>query len=246
MPKLFNQVTSRQGLIVYGGEASSDYGMVVAEAPAFDKPTRRAEVFTVPGRNGSIIFQENAFDDVTRSYKVWVAEDSGDLAEKVNAFTSWLYSKKGYQRLEDSFEPDVFRLGYYNGSGDVSNEFMQYGEATVSFTCRPERFYKSGEDAVSVSNGDKIYNPTKFDSKPLIHIEGTGSVSVSIGGTVITATVTDYINIDCERMNAYRLPAENKNDQITGTFPTIKPGTNSIVITGTVTKVEITPKYFTI
>ena len=123
---------------------------------------------------------------------------------------------------------------------------MQYGEATVSFTCRPERFYKSGEDAVSVSNGDKIYNPTKFDSKPLIHIEGTGSVSVSIGGTVITATVTDYINIDCERMNAYRLPAENKNDQITGTFPTIKPGTNSIVITGTVTKVEITPKYFTI
>ena len=246
MPKLFNQVTSRHGLIVYGGEASSDYGMVVAEAPAFDKPTRRAEVFTVPGRNGSIIFQENAFDDVTRSYKVWVAEDSGDLAEKVNAFTSWLYSKKGYQRLEDSFEPDVFRLGYYNGSGDVSNEFMQYGEATVSFTCRPERFYKSGEDAVSVSNGDKIYNPTKFDSKPLIHIEGTGSVSVSIGGTVITATVTDYINIDCERMNAYRLPAENKNDQITGTFPTIKPGTNSIVITGTVTKVEITPKYFTI
>ena len=246
MPKLFNQATNRLGLVVYGGEASSDYGMVVAEAPAFDKPTRRAEVFSVPGRNGSVLFQEDAFDDVTRSYKVWLAEDSGDLAEKVNAFTSWLYSKKGYQRLEDSFEPDVFRLGYFNGSGDVSNEFMQYGEATVSFTCRPERFYKSSEDAVSVSNGDKIYNPTKFDSKPLIHIEGSGSVSVSIGGTVITATVADYINIDCERMNAYRLPAENKNSQITGTFPTIKPGTNNIIITGTVTKVEITPRYFTI
>ena len=246
MAKLYNSGTNKQGLIVYGGEASSDYGMVIAEAPAFDKPTKRVEVFTVPGRNGSILFQDGSYDDVVRSYNVWLADDDGDFVEKVAAFSAWLYSKSGYQRLEDSFEPDVFRLGYYNGSGDVSNEFMQYGEATVSFTCRPERFLKSGDKAVTVSNGSSIYNPTRFESKPLIHIEGSGLVSLSIAGTVIKATITDYINIDCERMNAYRLPAENKNDKITGTFPTIKPGTNSIATTGSVTKVEITPKYFTI
>ena len=41
MAKLFNELTNRQGLIVYGGEASSDYGMVIAEAPSFDQPTRK-------------------------------------------------------------------------------------------------------------------------------------------------------------------------------------------------------------
>ena len=246
MPNILNELTNRRGLIVYGGETSSDYGIVVGEVPSFDKPTRRSNVFNVQGRNGSIIFQDGSFDDVTRSYKVWVAEDNNNLADKVNAVSAWLYSKKGYQRLEDSFEPDVFRLAYYNGSGNVSNELMTVGETTLSFVCRPERFLKSGEEVVSVTNGDSINNPTRFEAKPLIHIEGTGTVSVKIGGKTITASITDYINIDCDRLNAYRLPSENKNADVTGTFPTIPEGVNTITLTGSITKCEITPRYYTI
>lgn len=246
MPNLFNEFTNKQGLIVYGGVASSDYGIVVGEAPSFDKPNRRANVYPIQGRNGSILFQDGSFEDVTRSYKIWVAEESGDLADKVNAISGWLYSLTGYQRLEDSFEPDVFRLAYINNIGNFSNEMMQYGTATLSFTCRPERFLKSGEDIQTVTNGDELNNPTRFESKPLIHIEGSGTVSVGIGGKTITASISDYINIDCDRLNAYRLPSENKNTDITGTFPTIATGINAITLTGTITKCEITPRYFTI
>ena len=95
-------------------------------------------------------------------------------------------------------------------------------------------------------NGDKINNPTRFASKPLIHIEGSGTVTITCGGKTMSASVTDYINIDCEQMNAYRLPAENKNSQISGSFPTIEPGINTVGITGTVSLCTITPKYFTI
>ena len=70
MAELFNEFTNRRGLLVYGGEASSNYGMVIAEAPSFDKPTRKNTVYNVPGRNGAIIFQEDAFEDITRSYRV--------------------------------------------------------------------------------------------------------------------------------------------------------------------------------
>ena len=247
MPNLlFNEFTNKQGLIVYGGVASSDYGIVVSEAPSFDKPNRRANVYPIQGRNGSILFQDGSFDDVTRSYKVWVAEDSGDLTDKVNAISGWLYSLTGYQRLEDSFEPDIFRLAYINNIGNFSNEMMQYGETTLSFTCRPERFLKTGEEIQTVTNGDEINNPTLFESKPLIHIEGSGTVSVGIGSKTMTASVSDYINIDCDRLNAYRLPSENKNANVSGTFPTIATGTNTITLTGTITKCEITPRYFTI
>lgn len=248
--------TSRQGLIVYGGEASDDYGIVVSEAPVFDKPVRKTEVFNVPGRNGSILFQQNAYDDVTRSYNVFLTtvlgEDSGgditsDLPSKVNAVTAWLFSKTGYQRLEDDFERDTFRLAYYSGGNEFTDRLLMAGEATLTFTCRPERFYKNAESAVIVVTGDTMSNPTKFASKPLIHIEGTGTVTVSIGGETITAKdLVDYINIDCDRMDAYRLTSENRNDKISGTFPTIKPGSNTITITGTTTKVTITPRYFTI
>lgn len=244
----YKTLTNRQGLLVWGGEASADYGMVIAEAPAFDKPVKRTDVFAVPGRNGSILFQDGSFEDVTRSYNVWIAERTGNLADRINAFTAWLYSKSGYTRLEDNFEPDVYRLAYFSGSNDISNELTQYGQTTLTFTCRPERFLKSGEDPVSVTNGDKLTNITRFASKPLIHIEAAGTVNVTINGITVTATVTDYINIDCERMNAYRLPSENLNDKITGAFPVIVPGTNSvgITVTGTLTAVTITPRYFTI
>ena len=125
---------------------------------------------------------------------------------------------------------------------------MQYGETTIQFICRPERFYKSAEDPIEVTSGDSMYNPTKFKSKPLIHIETASeqTVTVSINGHTITAEVDDYINIDCERMNAYRQAGENKNTDISGEFPTIDPGVNGIVITGTVSEVTITPRYFTV
>jgi phage-related protein len=125
---------------------------------------------------------------------------------------------------------------------------MQAGETTLQFTCRPERFFKSGETEITVSNGDKLVNATNYTAKPLIYIEvpAEETVTVSIGGKSIVANVDDYIYIDSERMNAYRTAAENMNSEVSGTFPTIAPGENGIGITGTVTKVTIIPRYFTI
>lgn len=251
MPNFYPSLTNRQGLIVWGGVASTDYGMVVSQAPAYDKPTRRVEAVTVPGRNGSILFDEGAFSDTTRTYNVFITEDtvhSVPLSDRVNNLTAWLFSKVGYTRLEDNFEPDVFRLAYYSGGNDVTNELMQYGESELTFTCRPERFLKSGTTAIEVDDGDTITNPTAFASKPLIYIEANGEVELSINGVTIKAEVDDYLYIDCETMNAYRLTAENKNSKIRGDFPVIAPGANGIGInvTGTLVGVEITPRYFTI
>lgn len=248
MPKLFDSSTNKQGVIVYGGESSDNYGMVVAEAPAYERPKRKETIYTVPGRNGVIVFQDDAWEDVTREYSVWLAEgDGASLAQKVDAFEAWLNSKKGYQRLEDNFEPDVYRLAYYSGGDGFTNNLTQYGEASLHFTCRPERFLVSGETPVTVTDGSALINPTKYASKPLIHIEADNqTVSVTINGKTITALVSDFINIDCETMDAYRLPVENKNSNISGSFPTIAPGNNTVAITGNASLVTITPRYFTI
>ena len=245
-----------QGVITYDSVASTGYGIVVSEAPVFERPRRKQSTFTVPGRNGDVVFQEDAWEDVTRSYNVWLAEDvtedsggvkSGYLVEKVDAYEAFLNSKKGYKRLTDNFEPDVYRLAYYSGGDSFSNELTQYGRATLRFTCRPERFLVSGETAINVTNGYTLTNPTKFTAKPLIHIEASNqTITVTINGKTITAVVADYINIDCERMNAYRLATENKNSDISGSFPTIAPGNNTVAITGTFTKCTVTPNWFTI
>lgn len=249
MPKLFNQATDKQGLLVFNGEASRDYGIVVAEAPTFERPVRKQQVFTVPGRNGAVVFQQDAWEDVPRVYKVWLAQSGVlPLNQSVDAFMGWLNSSTGYQRLEDSFEPEVFRLGYYSGGNDFTNEMTQYGESELTFTCRPERFYKSGEEAITVTDGLQWINPTRFTAKPLIKIEVASSTTIAftIEGVGFTVQVADYIYIDCEKMNAYRLPTENKNDKVSGDFPVLIPGQNTFHVTGTVSKVTVTPRTYTI
>lgn len=248
MPNLFNQFTNKQGLIVFGGEASSDYGMVVAHAPSFERPARKQTIYNVPGRSGSILFQEDAWEDITRNYQVWLAYDANTpLVDKVDALMAWLNSKTGYTRLEDNFEPDVYRLAYYSGGNTFTNDLTMKGEATLTFTCNPKRFLKSGETAETVTNGSAMVNPTKFKAKPLIHIEGSGNITIGTGGNTLTITgLTDYINIDCERMTSYRLPSENKNSLVSGSFISLAPGSSTIAITGNTTKVTIKPNYFTI
>lgn len=248
MAETFNEFTNKQGLIVYGGESSADYGMVVSEAPAFERPTRKQTIVSVPGRNGAILFQEDAFEDVVRTYKVWMVKDDGkDLTDTIDGAMAWLYSLTGYQRLEDNFEPDVFRLAYFNGGANVSNELMQYGETTLSFTCRPERFYKDGEQEITLTDGVSINNPTRFASKPLLYVEGSGSITISISGTSIVVTEDGTgTYIDCETMNAYTSAGVNANTNISGDFPTVEPGINTIGITGTVTTCTIIPRYYTI
>ena len=255
MPNFLDGV-NKQGLITFGGVRSDNYGMVVSEAPSFDRPTRKQTVFTVPGRNGSALFQEDAWNDTTRVYNVWIDEDLqedsggntfGSLAERINAFEAALNSEKGYQMLWDSFEPDTYRQAYYSGGDNFSNNMMAYGQATLTFTCRPERYFVNLV-TLNITNGGTVNNPTKFKAKPLIYIKVTtpSTVTVAISGETISAEVTDYIYIDCDDMNAYRQSAENMNNKISGVFPTLKPGNNTIVVTGSPQKVELQPRWYTI
>ena len=239
--------TNEQGLIVYDGLNSTSYGIVVGRAPSFDKPARKGSAVSVPGRNGNVLFQEDAFEDIPRSYPIWIAEKGQDtLAKRVSDFTDAIYSKKGYLQLTDNFEPDIFRLAYFPGGQNFSNELTMYGESTLQFICRPERFLKTGATAVEVVDGATLTNSTHYTAKPLIYIQTASeqTVEISIGGKTIVAEVEDYLYIDCETMNAYRLATENKNSEISGDFPVILPGANTVGIDGTVTKVKITPRYY--
>ncbi len=250
MPNSFIKGINKRGLLIYDGRASSDFGMVVTDAPAFNQPVRKGTAYTVPGRNGVILQQQDAFEDVSATYDVALNIFDGyemDISETINAFNAWLLSKRGYLRLEDSFNPNCYRLAYYNGGTSVENSFMMYGKAKLSFMCRPEKYLKSAETPVDALSGASLFNPTAYASKPLIRIEGAGNGSLNINGkTLDVSGLTDYIVIDTETMNAYREPMENMNNHIAGDFSTLASGSNAIAFTGGIVRVLITPRYYVI
>lgn len=250
MPNSFIKGINKRGLLIYDGRASSDFGMVVTDAPAFNQPVRKGTAYTVPGRNGVILQQQDAFEDVSATYDVALNIFDGydeDINETVNAFNAWLMSKKGYLRLEDSFNPNYYRLAYYNGGVSIENSFMMFGKAKLSFMCRAEKYLKSAETPVDALNGMIIYNPTAYTAKPLIRIEGAGNGSLTINGkTLDVKGLGDYIIVDTETMNASREPSENMNNHIEGDFPLLASGSNAIAFTGGIIRVLITPRYYVI
>lgn len=111
-----------------------------------------------------------------------------------------------------------------------------------------------GQNNVWADSGDvevKLFptlnNPTDRNAKPFLKVTGSGNGTVVLNGYVINITgMTDYLYIDCESQNCFRLLAENKNNLITLTngFPELKPGENAVGWTGGVTNVEIVPRWW--
>ena len=58
--------------------------------------------------------------------------------------------------------------------------------------------------------------------------------------------IVDYLNIDCDKMDVYRLSSENRNNLMSGTFPVLFEGENSITISGGISSVTITPRFWVI
>jgi len=230
--------------ITFGGEQIPAY---IASVPVMPRPSRKGTVTQIAGTNREVVEMEYAWDSYDQTYTMVVGDGSDDcVGEAIDAVARVLY-KDGWQKLTDSYDSDHFRLAYFKESWEVENRYTRLGKFDITFHCRPERFLTTGETPVAVTSGGTITNPTTYKAKPLIHIEGSGSGTLTVNGTTMSFTgIVDYLNIDCDTMNVYRLASENRNNLMTGDFPVLNSGSNSVAFTGGITSVTITPRWWII
>lgn len=228
--------------ITFGGELVPAY---VASAPAIVKPVRKMTVTQIAGTNRELVEMEDAWETYEQTYTMFVGDGSEDCTEEALMDVAKVLYKSGWQTLVDDYDSEHFRLAYYQGGLEAENRYTRLAKFDITFICRAERFLNSGNTAVSVASGGSITNPTTFASKPLIHITGSGSGTLTVAGVTMSFTgITDYLNIDCDTMNVYRLASENKNSLMTGDFPVLKSGSNTVSFTGGITGCTITPRWW--
>lgn len=178
-----------EDMILFNGRSSTDFEMIVTEYPVLSRGVRRGDAYQIAGRNGTEIREDDTFENYTMTYKVAFPEDRGPSVTTAE-IARWLLGSSGFCRLEDTFEPDFYRLARYAGPLNVSQLLDKCGEAPLAFDCQPERYLKSGEKAVTLfenvdlihdSHGvsTTIHNPTAFDAAPLIRFTGTGSFVIT-------------------------------------------------------------------
>jgi phage-related protein len=226
---------------IFGNIDSRDCGVYISRNGVYNAPEREYNVVSVPGRNGDLIIDSGRYKNITLTYKAFIVSD---FAQNIGALRSVLLSQNGYKRLEDSYNPDEFRQAYFQGGINVSPRKQgDAGEFDLSFICKPQRFLKSGDEEIEITIEGSVQNPTPFPAKPLITVNGNGTLYWG-DEEIVVESGFDSITIDSELCDCYH-NSQNANDLVTfssGNFPLLQPGLTEIGWEGD--DMTIIPRYF--
>ena len=191
-------------MISWAGRSSDDVHVIVERYPSVTLAARKMDAQSVPGRNGDLIFPQEAFDNYVQPYNIYVSAERIRLPRAMREVASWLCGPKGYQKLEDSYDVETYRRAYYAGPLDVESVLHKFGRATIEFNCQPQRFLRVGDLAVQAVQGQVLLNPTAFAALPLITVTGTGGGTLTVGDVTVTinSMPRGVIVLDSDTQNA--------------------------------------------
>lgn len=232
----------------FGSICSLDYDIILEGVEIRKTPKRDVVFQSVAGRDGDLIIDNHRWYNTEATYFCAIPTGFG---EKFDYFINALLTQTGYQRLDDSIYPGVYRMGIVIDS--ISPDVMRRnktGRFDVTFLCKPQRYLKSGDYKTTYETPITLHNSYGGTAKPLITVHGTGPGTLTVGGVIVEIkALADQITLDCEIGNAYRqvgnAAPENKNlDIYAPVFPELPPGENPISWTGGITSIDIIPRWW--
>ena len=163
---------------IFDGKKSKDFNIYVSGTGVYDAPERDVDLVEIPGRDGALVIDNGRYKNITVTYPASAHDvTQADFSQKIEALRNFLTSRIGYKRLEDEYNLDEFRMGIYKSGLQVDPSLHgKAGEFSLVFDCKPQRFLKSGEAPTEFTADGKIYNPTYYESSPLLEVEGRGEV----------------------------------------------------------------------
>ena len=161
----------------YNGHSSEEFGIRIEKKPVLNRSARKFQSASVPGRNGNIYQLEDAWSEVIQPYEIFAGEkEEGAAVPSFTAIMEWLNSAAGYTKLQDTYDPDHYRMAVFVDSTNIASTWHDFGRATINFRCRPEHYI--AQDPLEVENGDIITNETNHVAHPLITLTGEGAHSL--------------------------------------------------------------------
>ena len=236
----------------FDGINSKQYGVYISGTAVFNAPERDVEMIEIPGRNGAYALDRRRFSNIEVTYPSGIFGDTdADFAQGISDLRNALASRVGYCRLEDEYNTNEYRLAVYKSGLEVEPAALKAGEFEIIFDCKPQRFLTSGETAQAVASGSTITNPTLFDAKPLIAVDGYGELSIGdYTVTIAQPETATTIYIDCDIMESYQevggeIQPVNSIITLSGhEYPVLVPGSNEITFGAGISSVTITPRWW--
>ena len=243
------------GIVKFNGTTTKDLGLIVQFVPSYKTAEKVYNSVNIPGRNGELIIGKGSYQNVERSYSFAKVYRIGqDLPLSASAIMAWLNSADGYARLEDSYEPEYYRMAIYKDEGELYDYYNTATTLDVTFICKPERWLKSGEYEQQIQSGTQLYNPTAFKAKPIIKFTTKPNLQtiINIGDITITVKslpVAKNIIVDCENYECYSDNNELLNSQLvlnSGAFPYLEGSCGTTITYSNADNFSIQPRWWTL
>lgn len=170
--------------ITFGGLDSAFFDIWLSGEGTFAAPERDVKKVSVPGRNGDLMIDGGKWENIDVTYPAYIHTD---FFNKFEEFRKEICRKRGYQRLEDTYHPDEFRMGILTDGLNPNNfvNFYRSGQFDITFNCKPQRFLKSGEQPIQILSPLVFTNtwstmrlPIYDDLKITAHSADTLSITV--------------------------------------------------------------------
>ena len=209
-------------------------GLLICELPPIAKPQMRVKETVIDGVDGSII-EELGYESYDKTISVGL-KIGADVDEIIEYFT-------GNGEITFSNEPNKYYKARIIKGIDYSR-LARYRVAKVTFRVQPFKYDTTEAEIYNLTDKQEVnvINLGNHTAKPLITIKGSGTVVLSVNGTMICDYTfpdgEDTVILDSEKQDAY-VGDVLKNRNMNGDFPILAKGTNTISWSGTVDRISI-------
>lgn len=229
---------------IFNGVSSSAYGVYLEREPEIVVGSVRAETQTIIGSAKVLHFTEgdDAMDPIVISLACCVNNISDANLTNICA---WI---RGSGDLRTDYDTGhVYKNAFVSNQIPLTRVFrtLRGYTFTVEFECEAHRYQYPEASTITITAAGSLSNPGTAPAEPLIKLTGSGDVDLMIGDSTLEIDgISDYVMIDCAAQIVYR-ESVNLGASVTrhGDWPTIPADGCMINWSGTVTKLEITPRW---
>lgn len=233
----------------YNGRSSLDFGAYLTWPTNLVHAKRDLSGISIPGLSGDYISDNRKYTNITQPLQFYVLRPTfyRNWEELEFDFMDWLTQRKSYAEYEP-FYLDLLNpyhwLAYLSEAPAWTIQNQTAATVTITLSCKPYLIYGSDEWESVPAN---IYNDEQIDAHPLFHIVGDGAMTLSINDQDYKLTNVDgEVFIDSTRFLVYKSMTEYRgmNAQFPNNdYPVLKPGNNTVELTGKYNKFEYQPNW---
>lgn len=219
-------------------QSAEKQGIYLVDYPEILTAEQNTTFYSVSGRDGSMA-QDEGLQDVNYTFKFAIYNFS-DVYQAYSKAISFL--KSG-----NYVSTDEWNFNLYFNHIQIGNATVDKGvilNFSVVYRCRPLKYLKNIQPITLTTSGT-VNNIGTYKALPSIRVyrSGAGTGTLKVNSDTITFDMQkDFYDVDSYLMDCF-YQNTNMNAYMSGVFPELKVGGNTISLTGTISKIQIEPRW---